>query len=594
MANLADVGPAASANATETPEPVGDRSRGPAEMPATTPSPWLGQRVSNGHLPAGMPLAEVLQSPTLVGARVVAGRAGLGRTVQRLNVMEGPDILPWVKPGELLLTAGYPLRDRPGGLGELVVQLDARGLAGLMVKEGRYLDSLPDDLLSEADRLGLPVVSLPPAVAFDDVLNAVLTDILNRQAALLMHADEVHRRLVQVVLGGGGLQEVADEMVAVLGGAVLATSADGRVLCHSDGGVALSGLRSSPLFDEAGRFRSELYPVGAHLLAEPPLSLVVVPIVAGSHDHGRLVALRAAPLLGDADVQALERAATVAALAITKAQAVSAVEEKYRGDFLRDLVGGRANDPAVALSHCRSLGWDIDRPVVVVVAELDPAPPASRAPEGLAMRPAQDRLARAWEAAVRSHDSGAPVAGFAHEVVAVLSGADGAAVDDLVHEVTRRISGDAAASRRSFSTGVSRVCGGVSEIPRAYDHARKAMLVGRRTRGNGSVAHFDSLGVFRLLSLVDDTDELRGFVRETLKDLAQRDDAEAADLRRTLQVLLEMNLNVAETARTLHFHYNTLRYRIGKLERMLGPFTTDPHLRLNLTLALQVAQMPGV
>ena len=36
-------------------------------------------------------------------------------------------------------------------------------------------------------------------------------------------------------------------------------------------------------------------------------------------------------------MHALERAATVAALLITREQAVAAVENKYRGDFLRDV-----------------------------------------------------------------------------------------------------------------------------------------------------------------------------------------------------------------------------------------------------------------
>jgi purine catabolism regulator len=140
--------------------------------------------------------------------------------------------------------------------------------------------------------------------------------------------------------------------------------------------------------------------------------------------------------------------------------------------------------------------------------------------------------------------------------------------------------------------GVSRVVTDTEALSAAYSQAWEAVRVGRRLSGAGSVSRFDDLGLYRLLSLVPDSAELRSFLADTLGPLAGPEgDVESDELRRTLAVLLDTNLNVAQTARRLHFHYNTLRYRIGKLERLLGPFTSEARLRADLTVALYVWQM---
>jgi purine catabolism regulator len=295
----------------------------------------------------------------------------------------------------------------------------------------------------------------------------------------------------------------------------------------------------------------------------------VVPIVAGRVDHGRIVAFSRAALT-EADVHGLERAATVAALAITKQLAVAAVEDKYRADFLRDLLTGRIELPG-AVAHARTLGWDIDRPMVVLVAEPDS--------DGV---PAD---AAAWQGAVRWRDPAGPVAAFHREVVVLLGVPKDGDVERLIGDLERQARGGP-----SFSLGVSRVAPGPAVLPVAYEQARKAVRIGRRLHGDGARTSFDRLGVHRLLSLIPDTAELRGFVDEVLGDLAG-DGSEAADLRHTLAVLLDTNCNVAEAARRLHFHYNTLRYRIDKLERLVGPFTSEAARRLDLALALRALEL---
>ena len=110
--------------------------------------------------------------------------------------------------------------------------------------------------------------------------------------------------------------------------------------------------------------------------------------------------------------------------------------------------------------------------------------------------------------------------------------------------------------------------------------------------GAGSTTYFDQLGLHRLIALVPDTGELRAFARDVLGPLADGT-TEAADLRETLQVLLDTNFNVAEAARLQFFHYNTMRYRVCKLERLLGPLSSDPHLRLDVAVALRVLEVAG-
>ena len=187
--------------------------------------------------------------------------------------------------------------------------------------------------------------------------------------------------------------------------------------------------------------------------------------------------------------------------------------------------------------------------------------------------------------------------GFSREVVALIGVPAEAETDQvmrIVGEYVRVVRGDGGGGRRSFSAGVSRPITSVAGLPQAYDEALSAVTVGRQMHGDGATTHVDGLGIYRLLALIPDGADLRRFVTESLRELATDDSPEYAGLRQTLSILIDTNMNVAETARLLFFHYNTLRYRIGKLEKILGPFTTDPDLRLTLALALKIHQMRGI
>jgi purine catabolism regulator len=547
-----------------------------------------------GALPRGLSIGELLRLPTLSSARVVAGDSGLRRIVQRLNVMTVPDILPWVKENEFLLTTGYPLPRSGAELAELVSALDAHGLAALGVKLGSYLEALPREMLQRADRLDFPIIEIPRDVGFDDILSQALTDIINRQSAVLERAEEIHRVFMRIVLEGGGLPEITEKLCQLIEGAVAVLDDDGRVLAASRLEEVAGSLATAGLLAEDGRIvvGDALVPQ-TRVRATGGVRWALAPVLAGSMRHGRVLAIEGERPLQHDVLIALERAATVIALDAAKKLAVSAVERKFQSDFLHELLSGRVQNAQEALSRSRSLGWDLERPLAVVVAELEPDPGDARSDtEEQRLRA---RLADAWTSAVRDCDPGAAAAGFATELVAIVGAPDHRDFPEAATSLARTIAaGLARRSCHALSFGVSRTVATSVELAIAYDQATKAMQIGRSIHGRGAVTGFDSLGVFRLLSLIDDTEELRSFAFESLGPLLVLDPAERDDLLRTLEALVECNLNVARAARRLYFHYNTLRYRITKLERLLGPFTTDPNLCLQIGLALQIIRIREV
>jgi PucR family transcriptional regulator, purine catabolism regulatory protein len=549
-------------------------------------------QAASGALPRGPSIGELLRLPTLSSAAVVAGRSGLDRIVQRLNVMTVPDILPWVKENEFLLATGYPLPRPTAQLAQLVSALDARGLAALGVKLGNYIETLPRAMLQRADQLNFPIIDIPRHVGFDDILSQALTDIINRQSVVLERAEEIHRVFIRIVLDGGGLPEITEKLSQLIEGAVLVLADDGRVLASARLAEAAGLLANAGILGEDGRIVvGEAPDPGTRVLASGGVRLALAPVLAGSMRHGRILAVEGErPLQPDALI-ALEHAATVIALDAAKKLAVAAVERKFQSDFLHELLGGRVQQVEEVLSRSRSLGWHLDRPLVVVVAELERAPGAELS--DLEDQRLHARLTDAWTSAVHDCDPGAAVAGFATEFVAIVGVPDHRDLAEAAAPA-RSISAGLARHRQILSLGVSRPVTTPIGLATAYHQATKAMQIGRRIHGPGTITHFDSLGVFRLLSLIDDDDELRSFAIDSLGPLLRLDAAERDDLLRTLEALVECNLNVARAARRLYFHYNTLRYRITKLERLLGPFTTDPNRCLQIGLALQILRIREV
>jgi purine catabolism regulator len=123
-------------------------------------------------------------------------------------------------------------------------------------------------------------------------------------------------------------------------------------------------------------------------------------------------------------------------------------------------------------------------------------------------------------------------------------------------------------------------------LPGSFREARVALETGLWHDGPGAVRAFEELGLERLLAALP-PDEVEDFKEQTIGRLLAYDQTQGGELVATLVSWLETR-SIAETARRVYAHYNTVRKRLERIEELLGVSLGDPRRALDLAVALRV------
>lgn len=123
----------------------------------------------------------------------------------------------------------------------------------------------------------------------------------------------------------------------------------------------------------------------------------------------------------------------------------------------------------------------------------------------------------------------------------------------------------------SVKVSYSRIIGSLYDLPKAYQEVSFAMEVGTLFRCEESVYGYNDMGIGRLLYTIPD-EICKGYLEESLNIASDyvEIDAFSSNILKMVDCFLDNNLNIAETARQLHVHRNTLLYRLDQIEKELG------------------------
>ena len=112
---------------------------------------------------------------------LVAGEAGLERTVCRVHVVEKADFSAFLAGNEIIFTTGVAFSS-PKELLEIAKKCYQSGIVGMVVNLGGYIHALPPEVVAFCDQVGLSLFTAPWHVHIETLMQKVFQLVADEEA----------------------------------------------------------------------------------------------------------------------------------------------------------------------------------------------------------------------------------------------------------------------------------------------------------------------------------------------------------------------------------------------------------------------------
>ncbi len=132
-------------------------------------------------------LNDILEFPIFKDATLITPEnMKLDNRVGSVMVLEGTDIDYWGIENELLLTSYFALVDLKSNEIEIFFQQLAEiSIAGLVMKVDRLIKKIPDQIVNLCKKYEIPLIKIPESIRYKDIMLAINEPLLNKQNHVL-------------------------------------------------------------------------------------------------------------------------------------------------------------------------------------------------------------------------------------------------------------------------------------------------------------------------------------------------------------------------------------------------------------------------
>ncbi|WHY69391.1 PucR family transcriptional regulator [Neobacillus sp. SuZ13] len=527
-----------------------------------------------------MKVNEVLTISHLAGMTIIAGESGTGREVESVNMMDAPDIIPFLHANEFLITTAYHFKDQPYKLIELIQAMAEQSCAGLAIKTKRFLEKVPPEVINLANELAFPIIELPLELSLGEIVNHTLRAILDQRAAELTLALETHKQFTKIIMEGKGIKFLLQDLSQVIRRP-----------------VQLIDQHFKPIYQPITNLDFPLILDGLHIpsIMTTPISLSVrstkqtctlFPVHISERKKGFLMIIGEIEKTDHLISLTIEQAANVISFAIMKEHALRQQERSKRNDFFLHFSDGTFSSHEEIIGRAAEFSLQNDQRYICAVGKIDRD---NHHPSFTERLEKADDIYDFMEGEVSvitpciHFFTKGETCILLFEIQETL-GAPSAYCESTLLHLQEKVS---TYFGNTISFGVSHITHTFLDVKKAYKDAVDALAQGQFSKKIAYIQTYHTKDVMELLRMVPH-DELKNFYTIVLSRLADTNVEDDQTLLDTLSVYLETHCQISETAKRLYVHRNTVIYRIEKCEEILGKSLKDSETTMQLRVALRI------
>lgn len=547
-------------------------------------------------------IQDVLTANAFQNSVVLAGEEGLSREVTSITVAEVPDAANWLRGGELVCTTAFFISNTVESEVEWIESIISNGAAALAIKTSRFLGTLPTSILQAANRHRFPIIGLPHEITWPVAIESFMDFFMNERIKFMEHVGEIQSQLINLVLENEPIQIIVDTIASLVGNPIILEDARLNV-------IAIGNDNHQSEFDQSvieqrtdEAFRNKILKTNFYqnvqrarnkdkleiqiTIADKTDTLnIMLPIFSNKSIYGFISLLEYRKAHSVIDMLVLENSTTALALQLTKQFLNQQTIRKKTLALIDDLIQGRTQSQIMFDYDFYHMNWS--NPMICVLVEfVEPYLENDyfwNQSEELVSKILKKHLKRSFDQ--------------------VIVGSNGALFTTLVSYAPNRFKGvtqllrddmkqaleemDRNLGKGKFRIGIGSAYTDLKMIGKSFKEANTALSIAKKFDRKGSIVFFEDVGMHRILAMIQNTEDIRDFCNDFLKDLKNSDPDNTNMLLETLHNYLLCDCAIKITAQKMFLHPNTVAYRIKKIKQIIKCDLESAEFKFTYLFALE-------